>query len=620
MTLDARSVRGRLLHQVLAGALLAMVSLAALGWLYGASELTGDSRITGLSLPTLGGLGALLVGSLLMRPDASPASLLRGDSPAATMMRRLIPAAIIVPPFLGLLRLLGADAGWYGVRFGLALFATLMVVVFLALVLVTARSLERADVERRRAEQAAGAVRVRLQAILDHVPIGIYLRDLDERYELVNNELARGLGRPAEEIIGRTASELHSPELVEWARELERPIYDRGEPVSSETAAPNGDGSERYHWVLKYPVTDEHGVLVAIGGAVLDITERRQAEIALAGAEAEQAALRRVATAVAEGVGSAAVFDLVAQEVAQLLGLQVAAVVRFENAREGTVMGSWYANPVSKITPIVDLTGSLAAAIVARTGRSARVDAYEGAAAMAGASAGVAAPISIEGRLWGAVGVAATGDEPLRADAEQRTARFADLAATAIGNAEARELLSSLAATDELTRLPNYRSFHERLRAEVERARRHGRELSLITIDIDDFKAINDEHGHGAGDTVLAEVARRLASGARDTDMVARVGGEEFAWLLPETASASALPVAERACRAIASEPFDLAGKVTISAGVCSLEQGGDAEGLLRLADIALYQAKDNGRNAALLYAPGTERRVRRPGRALSHA
>ena len=69
-------------------------------------------------------------------------------------------------------------------------------------------------------------MRVRLQAILDHVPIGIYLRDLDERYELVNNELARGLGRPAEEIIGRTASELHSPELVEWARELERPIYD----------------------------------------------------------------------------------------------------------------------------------------------------------------------------------------------------------------------------------------------------------------------------------------------------------------------------------------------------------------------------------------------------------
>jgi diguanylate cyclase (GGDEF)-like protein len=164
-------------------------------------------------------------------------------------------------------------------------------------------------------------------------------------------------------------------------------------------------------------------------------------------------------------------------------------------------------------------------------------------------------------------------------------------------------MLAGLAATDELTSLPNYRSFHERLHAEVERAKRHGRELSLVVIDVDKFKVINDEHGHRIGDAVLTEVARRLATEARDSDLLARVGGEEFAWLLPETDAVSAFSVAERARLAIERKPFHLAGTVTVSAGVCSLEESGDAETLLRFADIALYQAKDSGRNATLRHA-----------------
>jgi PAS domain S-box-containing protein len=247
-TLDARSAGARRLHQLLGGVFLASVVLATFGWLYRAPELTGHSRVTGLSLPTLTGLASLLVGSLLLRPAAPPFALLRGPSPAATMMRRLIPAALIVPPVLGELRLLGADAGWYSVRFGLALLATSMVVTFVGLILVTARSLQRGAEERRRAERTASAVQRRLQAILDHLPIGIYLRGLDERYELVNGYFARQFGPPAEEIIGRTATELHPAELVEWARELERPIHDRGESVSSESAAPHTDGTDHYQW------------------------------------------------------------------------------------------------------------------------------------------------------------------------------------------------------------------------------------------------------------------------------------------------------------------------------------------------------------------------------------
>ena len=610
-TLDSRSAQLRRLHQLLAGAFLAAVVLAALGWLYAAPELTGHSRITGLSLPTLAGLAALLAGALFLRPEAPPFALIRGSSPAASMMRRLIPAALVVPPLLGELRLLGEQAGWYHVRFGLALFASSMVVSFLGLILVTARSLARGDEERRRAEQNAGAVLVRLQAILDNLPMAIYLRGLDGRYELVNAYFAKEFGRPAAEIVGMSASELHPAELVEWARELERPIRERGESVSSESAAPNADGTDHYHWVLKYPVTDESGALVAVGGAVMDITERRRAELALAEAEAEQAALRRVATAVAEGVGSTAVFDLVAEEVARLLGLEVGVVTRFENSHQAAVMGKWFADPSVTLAPLVELSEASAVALVARTGLTARIDRYDHPTPLGDAArAGVAAPISIAGRLWGAVSAAASSDARLPANAEERVAHFADLAATAISNAEAREMLASLAATDELTRLANYRSFHERLRSEVERATRHGRELSLIVIDIDNFKMINDEHGHAVGDAVLTEFARRLATQARDSDLIARVGGEEFAWLLPETDAASALVVAERARLAIEHEPFRRVGTVTISAGVSCLQESADAETLLRFADIALYRAKEGGRNATLRHSPADRVRM----------
>ena len=455
--------------------------------------------------------------------------------------------------------------------------------------------------ERRTRERIDRAVEVRVQGILDHLPIAFYLRGLDERYELVNSTFVRELGLPAEQILGRTAGELHPGELVEWAREMERPVRESSESVISESAAPSADGTEHYHWILKYPVTDENGNLIGIGGAAIDITERRRAELALAEAEAEQAALNRVATAVAQDAGSRAVFDLIAKELALLLGLDLGIVARFENADEATVMGSWFSDPAMTIPPILKLDGTNVSTMVARTGRAAHIDRYATPTVLGeNAHAGVAAPISVAGKLWGNVGAARTGDGGLPANAEERAARFAHLAAIAISNTEAREMLGRLASTDELTGLSNYRSFHERLHAEVERATRHGRQLSLVLIDIDGFKAINDAHGHPRGDVVLAEIARRLLGEMRNTDMVARVGGEEFTLLLPETSAASAFAVAERARHAVGRRPFDIVGKVTVSAGVSSLSDGGDAESMLRLADAALYRAKHAGRDTTL--------------------
>jgi diguanylate cyclase (GGDEF)-like protein/PAS domain S-box-containing protein/putative nucleotidyltransferase with HDIG domain len=161
-----------------------------------------------------------------------------------------------------------------------------------------------------------------------------------------------------------------------------------------------------------------------------------------------------------------------------------------------------------------------------------------------------------------------------------------------------------LAAIDPLTGLANHRTFHERLRTEVERARRHGRGLSLVLMDLDHFKRVNDLHGHQMGDRVLEHAARIFESETRTGELVARVGGEEFAMILPEADEDEAFRAAERIRRAVAAATFPAVGAMTMSAGVCDLSRGPDADTLYRLADGALYWAKHRGRDMVLRYSP----------------
>ena len=191
--------------------------------------------------------------------------------------------------------------------------------------------------------------------------------------------------------------------------------------------------------------------------------------------------------------------------------------------------------------------------------------------------------------------------------AEGAVVTFRDV--TARKHLEARTLESlavaeELAAIDPLTGLANHRTFHERLSTEVERARRHGRGLALVLMDLDHFKRVNDLHGHQTGDRVLEHAARIFESETRTGELVARVGGEEFAMILPEADEDEAFRAAERIRQAIAATSFPAVGAMTISAGVCDLSHGPDADTLYRLADGALYWAKHRGRDMVLRYTP----------------
>ncbi len=170
---------------------------------------------------------------------------------------------------------------------------------------------------------------------------------------------------------------------------------------------------------------------------------------------------------------------------------------------------------------------------------------------------------------------------------------------------ETLEALRRLATRDELTGLFNRREYDRILLEESERAQRFGHPLGLAIIDIDRFKAINDSHGHPAGDAVLRETARRIAGAVRTVDRVARIGGEEFALVLVQTDVSFALEVARRALHAVAREPILLqsgvALEVTASAGVAAFP--GDATTAAELfaaADRALFAAKEGGRRRAV--------------------
>lgn len=173
----------------------------------------------------------------------------------------------------------------------------------------------------------------------------------------------------------------------------------------------------------------------------------------------------------------------------------------------------------------------------------------------------------------------------------------------AVENSRLYKLTKRMAVTDELSGLYNYRYLQQRLDEEVERARRYDKSLSLLMLDVDDFKIFNDTNGHLAGDRALAALARVILATVREVDVVARYGGEEFSVLLPETDEPGAYVAAEKIREAISRHAFAGGGgggssRLTVSIGLASMPaHAGDKEGLLQQADEALYQAKSHGKD-----------------------
>jgi len=209
-------------------------------------------------------------------------------------------------------------------------------------------------------------------------------------------------------------------------------------------------------------------------------------------------------------------------------------------------------------------------------------------------------PVLRDGRIVAILGV---GNKPRNYSVRDQdvVAALADLAWDTVESKRLADLLQRQATTDELTGLPNRRVFMEQATLELARSQRYGYACSIALIDLDHFKQINDGAGHAVGDQALVTLARACRASLRETDLFARVGGDEFALLLPQTGPASAREVVERLRGALAACPGEnprATPSLTISIGIASFPGlPGELDALLRSADQALYCAKAAGRD-----------------------
>jgi diguanylate cyclase (GGDEF)-like protein len=213
---------------------------------------------------------------------------------------------------------------------------------------------------------------------------------------------------------------------------------------------------------------------------------------------------------------------------------------------------------------------------------------------------GLAVPMGERADDEGFLAVYSRSEQEFGDEAVDELEQLVQKAAPAIENAQRFREARQLADLDALTGLHNRRFFHETLAREVARAHRYNRSLALVVFDLDDFKAINDRIGHLAGDGVLADAAARVRDVVRSADIACRVGGDEFAVILPESALADADQLYRRIQESVSNQPIGAAGRLLFSAGVAELKPDDDAVSFFQRADEALYRAKESGKGLAV--------------------
>ncbi len=217
----------------------------------------------------------------------------------------------------------------------------------------------------------------------------------------------------------------------------------------------------------------------------------------------------------------------------------------------------------------------------------------------------IVVPFYFQGRVTGLI-VVANKPRWLTHEDARLLSVFANHTSIAVANLSFYQEIQQLAVRDGLTGLHNYRYFRQQIERIVQQSRRYGSPLSMLMIDLDNFKTYNDSYGHLKGDMILKEVAVLLLTHTRASDLVTRYGGEEFAVLLPETGEEHAHSVGDKIRQVIEEHPFALAvgelpKSLTISVGVASSSGAPSADALIQRADEALYRAKETGKNRVVI-------------------
>jgi diguanylate cyclase (GGDEF)-like protein/PAS domain S-box-containing protein len=479
------------------------------------------------------------------------------------------------------------------------------------------------DITELEAGRTVAKERESLQALIDKVPDKLWVKDADGRFAIANRATASEYGLPGPAaLIGKTDFDLYAHELAQQFFEIEQRIIRSGHAAADmDECIVDASGQTRWLSTTKVPLLDDRNEAAGLLGISRDITDRKQADV-----------LRTGQSEILEMIAMSAPLDGVLDRLMRLVESQLtgifASVLLLDDEgarlRHGAApsLAESYIKAIDGV-PIGPKVGSCGTAahrresvIVADIATDPLWEDFRELAAEQGLRSCWSTPIfSHQGLVLGTFAMysgAVRVPTENEADLIEVATRIAGIA---IERKRAEDRIHFLANHDTLTGLPNRTLLKDRLAQAVLYAERYDRWATVVFIDLDNFKIVNDSLGHNAGDELLKIVAGRMVRCVKATDTVVRLGGDEFVIILfDQTKSVDLVSASLQKIRAAIAEPVCIEGRnlqVTGSIGIANYPKDGEhADALLAHADAAMYRAKEIGRDNFQFYTPELNAKV----------